>query len=99
MAMTDQELDDFITANTSSVIKLFTNGRMRTVLREIVEDYRAISVSGGGVGLGETSGTAYRGDRGKTAYDHTLLVNNPHSVTKTQIGLGSVDNTADTAKP
>lgn len=25
----------------------------------------------GGVALGETSGTAYRGDRGKTAYDHS----------------------------
>lgn len=25
----------------------------------------------GGVSLGETSGTAYRGDRGKTAYDHS----------------------------
>jgi hypothetical protein len=35
--------------------------------------------------LGETSATAYRGDRGKTAYDHTALVsatNDPH-------GLGS----------
>lgn len=30
---------------------------------------------------------------------HEALTNNPHSVTKTQVGLGSVDNTADTAKP
>lgn len=30
---------------------------------------------------------------------HELLTNNPHSVTATQVGLGSVDNTADTAKP
>jgi len=39
----------------------------------------------GGLALGETSATAYRGDRGKTAYDHTALVsatNDPH-------GLGS----------
>jgi len=34
--------------------------------------------------LGETSSTAYRGDRGKTAYDHTSLTNNPHSVTAAQ---------------
>ncbi len=40
--------------------------------------------------LGETSSTAYRGDRGKIAYDHTFLTNNPHSVTKTQVGLGNV---------
>ncbi|MCK5919897.1 MAG: hypothetical protein KAG66_03090, partial [Methylococcales bacterium] len=31
---------------------------------------------GGGVLLGETSSTAYRGDRGKEAYDHSLL---PHA--------------------
>jgi hypothetical protein len=30
---------------------------------------------------------------------HTSNVSNPHSVTKSQVGLGSVDNTADTAKP
>lgn len=30
---------------------------------------------------------------------HTGNTNNPHAVTKTQLGLGSVDNTADTAKP
>lgn len=30
---------------------------------------------------------------------HTASTSNPHSVTKAQIGLGSVDNTADTAKP
>lgn len=49
--------------------------------------------------LGETSSTAYRGDRGKTAYDHTSLTNNPHSVTKSQVGLGSVVNTGDSATP
>lgn len=30
---------------------------------------------------------------------HTGSTSNPHSVTKTQVGLGSADNTADTAKP
>ena len=49
--------------------------------------------------LGETSTTAYRGDRGKTAYDHTSLTNNPHSVTKAQVGLGNCDNTSDADKP
>lgn len=33
---------------------------------------------GGGVELGETSTTAYRGDRGKTAYDHSQATGNPH---------------------
>lgn len=50
--------------------------------------------------LGETSSTAYRGDRGKTAYDHSQLTSgNPHNVTKADVGLGSVDNTSDLAKP
>lgn len=29
--------------------------------------------------LGETSATAYRGDRGKTAYDHSQTTGNPHN--------------------
>lgn len=50
--------------------------------------------------LGETSSTAYRGDRGKTAYDHSQMTSgNPHNVTKTDVGLGNVNNTSDLLKP
>lgn len=43
--------------------------------------------------LGETSSTAYRGDRGKAAYDHSLVTSgNPHNVTKADVGLGDVPN-------
>jgi len=50
--------------------------------------------------LGETSSTAYRGDRGKTAYDHSQIVSgNPHGTTKSDVGLGNVDNTSDVNKP
>lgn len=43
--------------------------------------------SGGGVSLGETSSTAYRGDRGKIAYDHSqTTTGNPHNVTAAQAG-------------
>lgn len=50
--------------------------------------------------LGETSSTAYRGDRGKTAYNHSQLTSgNPHKVTKSDVGLGNVDNTSDANKP
>ena len=50
--------------------------------------------------LGETSSTAYRGDRGKTAYDHSQLTSgNPHHVTKSDVGLGNVDNVSDADKP
>ena len=49
--------------------------------------------------LGETSSTAYRGDRGKIAYDHSQLTSgNPHHVTKSDVGLGNADNTADADK-
>jgi len=45
--------------------------------------------------LGETNSTAYRGDRGKTAYDHSQTTSgNPHNVTKSDVGLGNVPNVA-----
>jgi hypothetical protein len=37
--------------------------------------------------LGETSSTAYRGDRGKTAYDHSQITSgNPHGTTAANVG-------------
>lgn len=45
-----------------------------------------------GIVLGETADTAYRGDRGKIAYDHTSKTDNPHQVTASQVGLGNVPN-------
>ena len=59
------------------------------------------SFGGGGssLALGETSSTAYRGDRGKIAYDHSQATGNPHGTTKADIGLGNVENTSDLNKP
>ena len=55
------------------------------------------------IALGETASTAYAGDKGKTVTDalaaHKADTSNPHSVTKTQVGLSNVDNTSDTNKP
>ena len=43
--------------------------------------------------LGETSGTAYRGDYGAIAYAHSQKRSgNPHGVTKSDVGLGNVEN-------
>lgn len=54
--------------------------------------YVEISAS---LALGETSSTAYRGDRGKAAYDHSqATTGNPHNVTKTDVGLGNVTDDA-----
>jgi hypothetical protein len=53
-----------------------------------------------GVTLGETSSTAYRGDRGKIAFDHgNITSGNPHQVSQADIGLDNVDNTSDVNKP
>ena len=49
--------------------------------------------------LGTTSSTAFRGDYGNTAYTHSQVTSgNPHKVTKADVGLGNVDNTADANK-
>lgn len=51
------------------------------------------------IALGETSSTAYRGDRGKTAYDHSQTTGNPHGTTIANIsGLQSaLDAKSDTS--
>lgn len=41
------------------------------------------------IALGETSATAYRGDRGKTAYDHSQTSGNPHNTTAAQVGAST----------
>lgn len=49
---------------------------------------------GNSLALGETSSTAYRGDRGKVAYDHSQLTSgNPHNVTASDLNLATVAST------
>lgn len=45
--------------------------------------------------LGETSQTAYRGDRGKIAYDHSQATGNPHGTTADDVGALSQDAADD----
>lgn len=68
---------------------------------EVISNNVTVEVSTvSGLQLGETSTTAYRGDRGKIAYDHSQIISgNPHGTTATDIGLGNVDNTSDADKP
>lgn len=53
--------------------------------------------------IGETSSTAYAGDKGKKLEEdvknHVNDFDNPHKVTKTTIGLENVNNTSDIDKP
>jgi len=47
-----------------------------------------VEISGGGVALGETASTAYRGDRGKVSFDHSQSQGNPHNATTSDIPEG-----------
>jgi len=62
-----------------------TSGLAATNVQDAIDEIVA-SGGGGGVSLGETSTTAYRGDRGKTAYDHSqTTTGNPHGTTPAEI--------------
>lgn len=49
--------------------------------------------------LGYTAGTAFPGNKGQLAYDHSLRMDNPHGVRAADIGLERVNNTSDLDKP
>lgn len=83
-------------ATTGSSGKIYVTTDDHKTYRWTGSGFAEISAS---LVLGEASGTAYRGDRGKVAYDHTSSTSNPHSVTKAQVGLGNCDNTSDASKP
>ena len=47
----------------------------------------------------QTASTISDFDSAVTSSTHVGYINNPHSVTQTQVGLGNVDNTSDADKP
>ena len=65
---------------TGETGKIYVDKTTNLTYRWSGSDYTEISPS---LALGETSSTAYRGDRGKTAYDHSQLKDgsNPHATT------------------
>ena len=80
--------------------KIYVDTTTNLTYRWTGSTYIEISKS---LALGETSSTAYPGDKGvETANklkEHTASKANPHEVTKEQIGLENVDNTSDVNKP
>ena len=66
--------------------KIYVDLTTNTTYRWGGSAYVQISES---LALGETSTTAYRGDRGKTAYDHSQITNgtNPHNTTADNVNL------------
>jgi hypothetical protein len=74
--------EDFPEEGTDEIIYLTKD--TNKIYRWSGTQYVEISPS---IALGETSSTAYRGDRGKTAYDHSQIVTgNPHGTTIGDIG-------------
>lgn len=57
----------------------------------------SLSIYGAGAEA-EATGKAINAVK-KTAEDHIAREDNPHKVTKSQVGLGNVDNTSDNEKP
>ena len=82
--------------STGEAGKIYTDTTTNKIYRWGGSSYVVISDT---IALGETNSTAYRGDRGKIAYNHSQITSgNPHKVTKSDVGLGSVDNTSDANK-
>src|SRR5690606_21735655 len=81
-------LSDFPTVGEDG--KIYVTLDTNLTYRWTGSDYIEISKS---LALGETASTAYRGDRGKIAYDHSQTSGNPHN---TQIGdIPNLQSTLD----
>lgn len=74
---------------TGETGKIYVDTATNKTYRWSGSAYVEISAS---LALGETSSTAYRGDRGKVAYNHSQTTGNPHGTTKSDLGLGNVEN-------
>lgn len=87
-------LSEFPTTGESG--KIYTALDTNKIYRWSGSAYVVISET---VALGTTHSSAGYGDESRAAYNHsTKTSGNPHHVTKTDVGLGNVDNTADSAK-
>lgn len=64
--------------------KIYVDKSTNRCYRWSGSQYTEISAS---LALGETSSTAYRGDRGKTAYDHSQRTGNPHNTSLSDLGV------------
>lgn len=87
-------LSKFPTAGESG--KIYTALDTNKIYRWSGSAYAVISET---IALGTTHSSAGYGDESRVAYNHsTKTSGNPHHVTKIDVGLGNVDNTADSAK-
>lgn len=72
----------------------------KLIFRYTSNDGKFWASGGQSLQIGSTQSTAFRGDLGQLAYNHSqIFTGNPHNTTKTDIGLSNVDNTSDANKP
>ena len=64
--------------------KIYVDKSTNRCYRWSGSQYTEISAS---LALGETSSTAYRGDRGKIAYEHSQRTGNPHGTSLSDLGV------------
>ena len=88
----------YITKITEETGKIYIDLSTEKTYRWSGSQYTVISDT---IALGETSSTAYRGDRGKIAYDHSQSVHAPSNAEKNQnafanVKVGEVTISADT---
>lgn len=79
----------YATEITGEAGKIYTDLNTNKIYRWSGSTFVVVSDT---IALGETSSTAYRGDLGAAAYSHISRTDNPHGVTKAQVGLGNVEN-------
>lgn len=96
-----EDLNDYEPKITGDVVTKFWSGTK--TWRDLASDVRAIVLTGLSTASSAViaTGDTILGALGKLQAQiatHTARTDNPHSVTKAQVGLGSADNTADSAK-
>jgi len=88
-------VDDVVEYNSASDFPVAGESGKIYIAKDTNRQYRwsgsAYAEISESLALGETAQTAYRGDRGKTAYDHSQIVNgsNPHNTTADNVILAS----------
>ena len=101
--MTISKGDIFYKVSATVNVKIYTFGNSPASLSLIISATQRTTIvkntdkwvvpGSSNLALGETSSTAYTGDRGKTAYDHAqITTGNPHGTTKADVLLGNVPN-------
>jgi len=99
-------IDNTITADSSDILK----NKTISALDNLLSDLGLASFSTGVIKTSLTAAIPAHDSiptakivkdelAAKAPLSHTLDVANPHSVTKAQVGLGSVDDTSDVDKP